>query len=58
MTPKTATTPSQRQDRTIILPIDQDQYEKIVAQPAQFRAWIDENYKIHPELFPENFEKG
>lgn len=58
MTHGTATTPSRRQERTIILPVDQDQYDKIVAHPAPFRAWIDENFKLHPELFPETFEDG
>jgi hypothetical protein len=58
MTNGTATTPSQRENRTIILPIAQWEYEKIIGIPAKFRAWIDENYRYHPELFPETFEKG
>ena len=54
----TATTPSQREDRTIILAIAQEEYEKIIGIPAKFRAWINENYRHHPELFPETFEEG
>jgi len=58
MTNGTATTPSQQEDRTIILPIRQDEYEKIVSVFQKFRAWLDQQFRLHPELFPETFEKG
>ena len=35
MTTGTATTPSNKEDRTIILPISQENYEKIVAHPQK-----------------------
>ena len=54
----TATTPSTREDRTIILPIGQEQYEKIVTEWPKFRAWIKQEYRLNPEIFPEAFEKG
>jgi len=55
MTSGTAGKPSQRDKCTIILPISQDEYEQIVHKPKQFRAWIDKNYRRHPEIFPKNF---
>jgi hypothetical protein len=55
MTPGTARKPSQRNNRTIILPIEQEQYEQIVRSPKQFRHWIDKNYRLHPEIFPASF---
>ena len=58
MAPGTATTPSPCEDRTLILPIGQEEYEKIVPYPQQFRAWIDKHYRWNTELFPETFEKG
>lgn len=58
MTQGTATEPSPREDRTIILPISQEEYEKIVLNPPEFRQRIDQNYETHPELFPENFAQG
>jgi hypothetical protein len=58
MAPGTATTPSQCEDRTIILPIGQEEYEKIVPHPQQFRSWIDKHYRWNAELFPGTFEKG
>jgi hypothetical protein len=43
---------------TICLPIDQDSYPQVVADPARFRAWLDGCFRDHPELFPEPFAKG
>ena len=39
MTSETARKPSQRDNRTIILPIKQEKYDPIVLAPQQFRAW-------------------
>ena len=58
MTTGTATTPSTKEDRTLILPISQENYEKIVTAWPKFRAWIDQQYRLHPEIFPATFEKG
>ena len=55
MTSGTARKPSQRHNRTIILPIEQEKYAQIVLVPQQFRAWNDKNYRLHPEIFPDNF---
>ena len=54
----TATAPSQHDNNTIILPISQDQYDKIVPSPEKMRSWIDEMYHQHPEIFPVGFERG
>lgn len=58
MTSGAARKPSPRDNRTIILPIEQEKYEPIVRSPQHFRAWIDSNYRRHPELFPATFEQG
>jgi len=55
MTSGTAKKPSQRHNRTIILPIEQEKYRQIVSAPQQFRVWIDQNYRLHPEIFPDHF---
>jgi hypothetical protein len=55
MTHGMATASPHRKDRTIILPIMQDEYENIVLAPAPFRSWIDEQYRLHPEIFPSPF---
>jgi len=58
MTQRTATTPPTREDRTIILPIGQEEYEQIITVWPKFRAWVDEQYRLNPEIFPELFERG
>jgi hypothetical protein len=40
---------------TVRLPIDQDEYQKIIDDPAAFRKWINSQFELHPELFPKNF---
>jgi len=55
MTSGTARKASQRHNRTIILPIEQEKYRPIVSAPQQFRVWIDHNYRLHPEIFPDHF---
>ena len=45
MTSGTARQPSQRHNRTIILPIEQEKYRPIVSAPQQFRAW-----RVHPSF--------
>ena len=54
----TTTSASQRQNRTIILAISQEQYDRILGYPAEFRHWVDENYGWHPELFPVEMKQG
>jgi len=58
MTNGTATTPSHREDRTIILSVQQEEYEQIVTMPQKFRAWIDRQHQLNPELFPATFAQG
>jgi len=50
--------PAPRENHTIILPIGQDKYTQIVPHPPKFRAWIDEQFRQHPELFPKTFCKS
>lgn len=33
-------------------------YEQLVAAPKPYRAWLDEQFVAHPELFPAAFGKG
>jgi hypothetical protein len=43
---------------TLCLPIDQDPYRDRIDNPVRFRAWLDECFRQHPELFPEAFADG
>ena len=43
---------------TICLPADQDTYRHIIDDPGHFRAWLDDSFGRHPELFPEGFAQG
>ena len=54
MTPEPARMPAPPEDRTIILPIGQEEYTQIV--PPKIRVWIDQHYRLHPELFPSSFK--
>jgi hypothetical protein len=47
-----------RRCSTICLPIDQQSYQGVVADPALFRAWLDRSFQQSPELFPQGFAKG
>ena len=59
MAGKSATKRSQNGERTIILPITQGHYDRIIGNPKAFRGeWLDPNYAKHPELFPADFGKG
>jgi hypothetical protein len=43
---------------TICLPIRQDDYPDVVADPQRFRSWLDRAFRDHPELFPKAFAHG
>jgi hypothetical protein len=43
---------------TICLPIRKEDYLNLVADPRRFRAWIDQTFRQHPELFPRAFAQG
>ena len=46
-------------ERTIVLPIFEEQYHDIVECPECFRSeWLAPMYSAHPELFPKGFEQG
>ncbi len=42
-----------RESRTICLPIDEEEYRRIVETPVAFRAWVERSIAEMPELFPE-----
>ena len=45
-------------NKRITLPIDLAGYQKLVADPKAFRAWVDTNIVLYPELFPANIAEG
>lgn len=47
-----------RGSRTICLPIPEHLYPQTVGDPIAFRAWLDQQYRTSPELFPAGFEQG
>jgi hypothetical protein len=47
-----------RRCSTICLPIGKDDYLALVADPARFRAWLDQCFRSSPELFPKDFADG
>src|SRR3954453_6854639 len=51
-------TRSSRGHRTICLPIPEDTYQRVVLDPREFRATIDECFRRAPELFPAHFADG
>ena len=58
MTEGTAILPCPCEDRTIIVFVSQEEYEEIVAHPQKFRAWVDRDYRLNAENYPEIFERG
>lgn len=59
MAQEPATTRAPKQQRTITLPITEEQYDEIIHDPKRFRReWLDVFYADCPELFPPDFEKG
>lgn len=47
-----------RGQRTICIPCSQEQYQRLVDDPAQFRAWLDRQIETTPELFPPEIRRG
>ena len=47
-----------RGHRTICLSVDERLYERLVANPTEFRALLDAEYQRTPELFPPGFVDG
>jgi hypothetical protein len=50
--------PRPRGCSTICLPIGTDRYQQLIDSPADFRRWLDEAFRDHPELFPKAFASG
>jgi len=46
-----------RQNRTICIEFPTD-YDETLNNPTEFRAVIDNNYKQHPELSPQEISEG
>jgi hypothetical protein len=47
-----------RRCSTLCLPVSQEAYPAVVADPARFRAWLDAAFADCPELFPQAFAAG
>jgi hypothetical protein len=43
---------------TICLPVRKDTYLDLVDDPGRFRSWLDEAFRLWPELFPKAFAQG
>lgn len=59
MAQEPATPRARNGQRTITLPITEEQYAEILDNPQRFRReWVDPFFADCPELFPPDFEKG
>ena len=47
-----------RGPKTICIPCSQQEYERIVDEPARFREFLDRLIEATPELFPPEIRKG
>ena len=56
--PPAAETQPRRGTRTICLPIEERRYQEIVTNPAAFRAALDEQLRLNPELLPPGMAQG
>lgn len=49
----------ERESKTIVLPMAScEDYKNVMTSSSLFKAWLEENYKKHPELFPQDFSIG
>ena len=51
-------TRASRGHRTLCLPIAEETYRRIVADPVEFRRALDDCFRRMPELFPADFAEG
>ena len=51
-------TRSSRGHRTLCLPIEEEDYLRIIHDPKAFRRTLDDCFRQTPELFPVNFALG
>lgn len=58
LTPSRTSNPLPRGSRTLCLPCDPEAYSSLIAEPAAFRAWLDQQFQFAPELFPASFTHG
>lgn len=56
--PPAAKTQPRRGTHTICLPIEERRYQEIVTNPAAFRAALDEQLRLNPELLPPGMAQG
>jgi len=47
-----------RESRTMCLPVDEEEYRRIVETPKAFRDWLEQAIADMPELFPERIREG
>ncbi len=47
-----------RGQKTICIPCSQEQYERVVDDPEQFRKLLDRQIEATPELFPPEIRRG
>jgi hypothetical protein len=52
------TTGPTREPKTICIPCSQQQYERIVDDPALFREFLGRQIEATPELFPPEISRG
>jgi hypothetical protein len=58
MPPADRTTGPTREPKTICIPCSQQEYERIVDDPARFREFLDRQIDATPELFPPEIHRG
>ena len=49
---------SVRGQKTICIPCSQEQYERVVDDPDQFRKLLNQLIETTPELFPPEIRRG
>ena len=47
-----------RQSRRIVIPIGQEDYERLMRDTNAFRSYLDQIIEQHPELFPAEIKQG
>ena len=52
------TTGPTREPKTICIPCSQQEYERMVDDPALFRGFLDRQIEATPELFPPEIRRG
>ncbi|OVE82673.1 hypothetical protein BVY04_00290 [bacterium M21] len=58
MTPTSGHLNTARNNRVICLPFTPEEHERGVNDPVFFRQFLNKQFDLHPELFPEEFAQG